>query len=403
MTVQGPLSGVRIIDLSQAHAGPYGSQLLGDLGADIIKIEAYGRGDMLRGVKPDNKGESYYILALNRNKKSIALNLRTESGKQAFYDLVKKSDVVYDNFRAGVIERLGIDYETVKKINPDIICASITGYGQSGPYKIKGAFDDIVQGIAGALSLCGEPGGGPLRPGMPIADLAGGFFCAMGVVVALYERQKSGKGSKVEVSLLDSTMSLMSNHFQNYFLSGKPPQPQGKTHPNIIIGVFETKDSYITLGPSWPKLATAIDKEWLLTDPRFDTNRKRNENKNELEKIIKEALLEKNTEEWLELFDKHDIVGGPIYTLDQVVEDPQVVHNKNVIHMEHPVCGQIRAIASPIRIKDKITGDPVPPATYNQHGNEVLKDILGYSDEKIAALEKDAEEQAGKTKKRANI
>jgi len=403
MAIKGPLTGIRIIDLSQAHAGPYGSQLLGDLGAEIIKIETYGRGDMLRGVKPESKGEGYYILALNRNKKSVALNLRTESGKEAFYDLVKVSDVVYDNFRAGVIEKMGADYETLKKINPDIISASLTGYGPDGPYKIKGAFDDIVQGIAGALSLCGEPGGGPLRPGIPIADLAGGFFCAMGVVVALFKKEKTGKGSRVEVNLLEATMSLMSNHFQNYFLSGKPPQPQGKRHPNVIIGSFETKNGYLTLGPSWPAITKAIDKEWLLTDPRFDTNQQRNKNKIELENIIAEALLEKDTEKWLEIFEKGDVVAGPINTLDKVVEDPQVIHNKTIIHMDHPRCGPIRAVATPIRMQAGTSGDHEPPATLGQHTDEVLKDILGYTDDKIKVMQADAEEQAKKSKKRVKI
>ena len=191
MAIRGPLTGIRVLDLSHAHAGPYGSQLLGDLGAEVIKIEPPGRGDLVRGINPNLKGESYYTLALNRNKKGITLDIYTESGKEAFYDLVKMSDVVFDNFRAGVIERLGIDFETLKKTNPKIISCSITGYGAAGPYKDRPAIDDIVQGMAGSLSLAGETDGGPLRPGIAIADLSGGFFGAMGVVVALYERQKT--------------------------------------------------------------------------------------------------------------------------------------------------------------------------------------------------------------------
>ena len=219
MTIKGPLTGVRIIDLTQAHAGPYGSQLLGDLGAEVIKIEPPGRGEIVRGISPNLKGESYYTLALNRNKKSVALDLYTQSGRDTLYDLVKVSDVIFDNFRAGVIERLKADFETVKKINPKIICSSITGYGPDGPYKDKPAVDDVAQGIAGSMSLAGEPGGGPLRPGIAIADLSGGFFGAMGIVVALYEREKTGKAVKIEVNLVESTMSLMSNHFQMYFLA----------------------------------------------------------------------------------------------------------------------------------------------------------------------------------------
>lgn len=395
MAIRGPLTGIRILDISHAHAGPYGSQLLGDLGAEVLKIEPPGRGDIVRGLKqPGLSGEGYYTLALNRNKKSVTLDMYTESGKEAFYDLVKISDVVFDNFRAGVIERLGVDFETLKDINSKIISCSITGYGPSGPYKDKPAIDDMVQGIAGSLSLAGEPDSGPLRPGIAIADLSGGFFGAMGVVVALYERQKTDKGVRVEVNLLESTMSLMSTHFQMYFLSGKPPKPQGKRHPAAPIGVFQTRNGHVTLGLSWPNIAHVIGRSWLLNDPRFDTMEKRLKSKNELESIMEGALMEKDTEEWLELFKEHDIIGGPINTLDKVENDPQVIYNETVIHMEHPLCGPIRAIATPIRIKDGIDGTHEPPPTLGQHTDEVLKGLLGYSDEKIRSIQKEVEEHA---------
>lgn len=394
MAIRGPLTGIRVLDLSHAHAGPYGSQLLGDLGAEVLKIEPPGRGDIVRGINPSLKGESYYTLALNRNKKSITLDMYTESGKEAFYDLVKISDVVFDNFRAGVIERLGVDFETLKKTNPEIISCSITGYGAAGPYKDRPAIDDIVQGMAGSLSLAGDPDSGPLRPGIAIADLSGGFFGAMGVVAALYERQKTGKGVRVDVNLLESTMSLMSNHFQMYFLSGKPPKPQGKRHPAAPIGVFQTRNGYVTLGLSWPDIAHVLGRSWLLNDPRFDTMEKRLKSKNELESIMEEALMEKDTEEWLDLFKEHDIIGGPINTLDKVEKDPQVIYNETVIHMDHPVCGPIRAIATPIRIRDRMDGSHEPPPTLGQHTEEVLKSLLGYSDEKIRSIQKETEEHA---------
>ncbi|KAF0121575.1 MAG: formyl-CoA transferase [bacterium] len=394
MTMTGPLTGIRILDLSHAHAGPYGSQLLGDLGAEVLKIEPPGRGDIVRGINPSLKGESYYTLALNRNKKSITLDMYTESGKEVFYDLVKISDVVFDNFRAGAIERLGADFETLKKMNPKIISCSITGYGTAGPYKDRPAIDDMVQGIAGSLSLAGEPDGGPLRPGIAIADLSGGFFGAMGVVVALYERQKTGKGVRVDVNLLESTMSLMSNHFQMFFLSGKPPAPQGKRHPAAPIGVFQTRNGYLTLGLSWPNIVHVLDRSWLLDDPRFDTMEKRLKSKNELESIMEDALMEKDTEEWLELFKEHDIIGGPINTLDMVEKDPQVIYNQTIINMDHPLCGPIKAVATPIRIKDCMDGTHEPPPTLGQHTDKVLKGLLGYSNEKIMSIQKEAGEHA---------
>lgn len=267
MAIKGPLTGIRILDLSHAHAGPYGTQLLGDLGAEILKIEPPGRGDIVRGLNPSLKGESYYTLALNRNKKSIVLDLYTESGRNTFYDLVRLSDAVFDNFRAGVIERLKIDFDALKEINPRVISCSITGYGSSGPYKEKPAIDDIIQGMSGSFSLTGDRNSGPLRPGIAIADLSGGFFGAMGIIVALYERQKTDKCVRVEVNLLESTMSLMSNHFQMFFLSGEPPKPQGRRHPAAPIGVFQTMNGYVTLGPSWPNIAHALNRTWLIDDP----------------------------------------------------------------------------------------------------------------------------------------
>ena len=396
MAIKGPLTGIRILDLSHAHAGPYGAQLLGDLGAEVLKIEPPGRGDLVRGINPALKGESYYTLALNRNKKSIALDLYTESGKNAFYDLVRVSDAVFDNFRAGVMERLKIDFEALKAIHPRIISCSITGYGPSGPYKEKPAIDDIIQGMSGSLSLTGHSNSGPLRPGIAIADLSGGFFGAMGIVVALYERQKTDKCVRVEVNLLESTMSLMSNHFQMFFLSGKAPKLQGRRHPAAPIGVFQTKNGYVTLGPSWPNIAHALNRTWLIDDPRFNTMEKRLSNKNELEKIMEGALLERDTEEWLELFDKHEILGGPINTLDKVEVNPQVIFNKTIINMDHPLCGPIKAVATPIHIKDSIDGTHEPPPTLGQHTDEVLKGLLGYSDEKIKSIKQDADEHTEK-------
>ncbi|MDY6879712.1 MAG: CoA transferase [Desulfatiglans sp.] len=399
MTIRGPLNSVRILDLSQAHAGPYGSQILGDLGAEVIKIEPPRRGDIARALSPNIRGEGYYTLALNRNKKSVALDLYTESGKEAFHDLVGVSDVVFDNFKTGVTERLGVDFETLKKINPEIISCSITGYGPSGPYKSRSALDDIVQGIAGSISLLGDADGSPLRPVIPIADLSGGFFGAMGVVVALYKRQKTGGGVKVEVNLLECTMSLMSNHFQMYFLSGKPPQLQGKRHPAAPLGVFQTRNGYMTLGISWPNIAHLLNKSWLLEDPRFATKEKRLANKRELEGIMEEAFLEKDTEEWLGLFEKNDIMAGPINSLDAVEQDPHVIHNETIINMDHPLCGPIKAVATPIHIENAIHGQHEPPATLGQHTDEVLKSLLGYSDEKMKNLREEGEKHAGELAK----
>ncbi|GAB6274565.1 MAG: hypothetical protein STSR0004_14280 [Peptococcaceae bacterium] len=234
MIIKGPLNKVRVIDLSHAQAGPFGTQLLGNLGAEIIKIEP-PEGDISRNVIPKQGSESYYFLALNQNKKSVVLDLHTESGKKAFYDLVKISDVVYDNYRVGVKERLGVDHETLKNINPRIISCSITGFGPSGPYCHQPAFDDNIQGIAGAISLCGEPGSKPLRSSIGIVDITAGILAALGLTAAFYKREYTGKGYQVDINLLDTAFSLLQPQFQSYFITQKVPEPQGSRHPFVPL------------------------------------------------------------------------------------------------------------------------------------------------------------------------
>jgi len=399
MTVKGPLTGVRLLDLSQAHAGPYGSQMLGDMGAEVIKIES-PMGDMLRF--PGTPDGGYYIKALARNKKGIVLDLHTKTGKEAFYDLVKVSDVVYDNFRVGAMERLGADYETLKTLNPKIISASITGYGTSGPYAQYPSYDDIAQSLSGMSSLCGEPGGAPMRSAAAIADVGAGIFCSYGVVLALLQREKTGEGSRVEVNLLDTCMALLDNMFQFYFAYGSVPPAQGTKHPlTPQLGYFKCKNGYIGLGPSWPRICRVINREWMIEDPRFATQADRMKNKKELEEAIEEGLMEGNVEDWIELMRVEDMPAAPVNTLDKVVVDPQVIHNKAVVEMEHPVYGKMRAVDCPIKMPGSVSGDYTPPPVLGENTDEVLKGILNYSDEKIEALKKEQEANFEEMKKHA--
>lgn len=399
MALKGPLNGVRMLDLSQAHAGPYGSQILGDMGAEVIKIET-PLGDMLRF--PGTPDGGYYIKALARNKKGIVLDLHTKTGKEAFYDLVKVSDIVYDNFRVGALERLGADYETLKTLNPRIISASITGYGASGPYSKYPSYDDIAQAMSGMSSLCGEPGGAPMRSAAAIADVASGIFCSYGVVLALLHREKTGEGSRVEVNLLDTCMALLDNMFQFYFAYGNVPPAQGTKHPlTPLLGYFKCKNGYIGLGPAWPRICRVINREELIDDPRFATQGDRMTNKADLEAEIEKGLMEANVEDWLELMRVEDIPAGPVNTLDKVVEDPQVIHNKAVVEMEHPQYGKMRAVDCPIKLRGVIEGEYTPPPVLGEHTDEVLKDVLSYSDEKLAALKKEQEENFEEMKKHA--
>lgn len=398
------LKGVRIVDLSIAVAGSSGSQLLGDLGAEIIKIEPPGVGEIIRDPAPKLNGESYYFLANNRNKKGITLDLYTETGQEALHDLVKVSDVVYDNLRPGVVERLGADFETVRKINPKIISCSLSGYGSSGPYRDFPSFDDMAEGLSGVYSLNGEPNGRPMRVPVTIADLAGGFFAATGVISALYEREHTGTGRKVEINMLDAVMYYLSAHFQFYFITGEVPLPQGSRHPTTpMVGIFQTRNGYLALGPSWPRICRVVNKEWMIDDPRFNTVEGRFQNKKDMEDLIEEGLLQADTEDWLELMRIEDIACAPVLTLDKVIHDPQIVHNRTITTMQHTTCGEIRGVECPIKMIGAAEEEHLAPPILGQHTNEVLQEILGYSEEKIRRLkeeEETAEEVRARTRRR---
>ena len=392
--MNGPLTGVRVLALSHAQAGPYGSMLLADMGAEVIKIEPPPHGDMGRAFGgPSHKGESYYFLAYNRGKKSLVLDLRTGLGKKAFYDLVKVSDVVWDNYRAGAMERLGADYETLRVINPRIICSSISGFGVKGPYRDLPAFDIIAQGMSGIMSITGEPDGPPLRAGPAIGDFATGMFAVMGVCAALAQREKTGKGQKVDVSLLDSCISLMSYQLSYYFCSGQVPGRLGSGHLSLIpYNSYKTKDGYITIGISWPRVARTLGLDWVIDDPRFDTREARWEHREELERIFSKRLLDGTSEEWLKLMRDDDVAAGPVNTVDQAAADPQVRENHMVLNIEHPLGGEIKLAGNPIKMPGSIEEQYLPPPTLGQHNDEVLRGLLGYSERTVSRMKK--QEQA---------
>lgn len=383
------LNGIRIIDLTQAHAGPFASQLLGDLGAEIIKIEPPLRGDLTRDNWPQVAGQSFYILALNRNKKSVVLDLSGKLGREAIHELIKHSDVVFDNFRTGVLSRLELDYDTIKKINPRIISCSIVGYGSSGPYTNRPSYDDLAQGISGMSSLCGDPGQKPKRAPVAIADIGAGLHAAVAIPAAVYQRERTGKGCRIEIDLLSTCLSLMATHWQLYFISGRV-EPQGSRHPSVpLLGIYETKNGYIALGPSWPRIARAVNKDWMIDDPRFATPKDRVEHRDELEAIIGEALKQVNTEDWLELMTVEDIAAAPVNTLDKALEDPQIVHNQSIIKVMHPTCGEVKVIDCAIKSPDKAKDEHLSPPRLGEHTKEVLANILGYSSERIDQIEQE--------------
>ena len=385
------LEGVRVLDLTQTLAGPYGSMILGDLGAEVIKIEPPGHRQTVEGGTTF-KGESVHFLAINRNKRSIILDLKAQKGKEVFYQLTRKADVVFDNYRAGVLERLGIDYETLKKINPGIICCSVTGFGSTGPYQDRPAYDLIIQAISGGMSITGEPP--PARAGLPIADLCGGMFAAHGIMAALYSRERTGVGQRIGVSLLDGQIALLTYCVPDYFISGQTVGPVGigqRAEPTYRM--FRTRDDRIVIAIApgarfWDNLCKALDREELTTDPRFDSFARRRENAEELASIIEETLLSKNAEEWLERLIKEGVPAGPINTIDKALADPQVLHQKMVVPVDYVLGGQLKLAGNPIKMSGAEQVFKSPP-TFGQHTEEVLSQLLGYPEARIAELRRE--------------
>jgi len=398
----GPLAGIRVLALEQVLAGPYGSMILGDLGAEVIKIEP-PTGELIRvsNPPPSFKGEPGYFIAFNRNKKSIVLDLRTETGRKAFQGLVKESDVIWDNNRAGVMERLGADYDSVKKINPKIVCCSVTGYGRTGPYAAWPSYDIIAQGMAGLLLQTGEPGGPPIKPAPALADISGALFGALGVISALLERERTGHGQRVETNLVNGALALLSMHYAGYFLNNIVPPPVGAGHLQAApFGVYRTKDGWITIGASWPRIAHSLDITWIIDDERFATIDERLKNRDELDAIINEALSRMDSTAWLEILHADDIASGPVLNLDQAPEDPQIQHNNMFLSLEHSLGGEVKVVGNPIKMPGVDSDEYTSPPTLGQHTHQVLSELLGYTGEQIEKLETEQKEHFEELQKR---
>jgi CoA:oxalate CoA-transferase len=385
----GPLNGIRVLALEQVLAGPYGSMVLGDLGAEVIKIEP-PTGEKIRVSKPlpCHEGEPSYFLAFNRNKKSIVLDLTTATGREAFYDLVRISDVVWDNNRAGVMERLQADYASLKEINPKIICCSVTGYGSTGPYSAWPSYDIIAQGMAGILLQTGQPGGPPIKPAPSLADISGAIYGCVGVLAALFYREHTGEGQKVETNLLSGAMALLSMHYAAYFLNGVVPPPPGAGHLQAApFGAYKTRDGWITIGICWPRITKILGMEWAAEDPRFTTLEDRLKNRPALDTLITDALSQMDSSTWLDILHSNDIAAGPVYNLDQAPHDPQIQHNNMILVLKHSLGGHVKLVNNPVKMPAIHTEEYTAPPTLGQHTHQVLSDILGYSREKIEKLE----------------
>lgn len=387
--MQGLLSGARILDLTHMLAGPYASMMLGDLGAQVIKIEPR-EGDPIRQMGPHFlAGESAYYLSANRSKKSLTLDLRQEQGRQVFYDLVKVSDVVFDNFRPGVMARLQIDYPTLRRLQPRIIACSISGFGQYGPYRDRPAFDIALQALSGAMSITGA-GDVPVRMGIPMGDLAGGMYAAFAIAAALHHRAATGEGSYIDISLLDSLTALLVYNAQYFFHDGILPGPQGTEHLSVVpYQSFKTRDGYLVVAAFtekfWQALCAALGLPELIEDPRFVDNDARREHKTELVPILAGKFLERTSAEWMVELEKEKVPSGPIQTLDRVFCDPQIAVRHMKVEMDHPAIGKLPMLGNPVKVEG-VPEEFAPPPLLGEHTEEILTGLLGYSHEQITAL-----------------
>jgi CoA:oxalate CoA-transferase len=384
----GPLAGIRILDLTRILAGPFATMVLADLGAEVIKVENPALGDDSRAYGPFIRGESVYFMSLNRNKKGITLDLRNSKGKQILRELVRISDVLIENFRPGTMEKLDLDYDSLNRINRKLIYASCSGFGCTGPYSKKPAYDITIQAMGGIMSLTGEPGGRPLRVGTSIGDIVAGLFTVIGILSAIRARERTGRGQKIDVSMLDCQVAILENAIARYFAAGEVPGPLGTRHPSITpFQQFRSKDNYIVIAAGnqalWTRLSRALGKPELLEDPRFKDNNLRTENQPQLEKIIEDITVKKTTREWIDMLEKEEIPCAPVNTIAEIVKDPQILARNMLVEVAHPIAGTIIMPNLPIKLSDTPEGEQHPAPVHGEHTEDILSKLLGLSTQEI--------------------
>ncbi|MBA2722979.1 MAG: CoA transferase [Methylibium sp.] len=388
---KGPLAGVKVLELAQIMAGPTCGTLLADMGADVIKVEKLpGGDDTRRYAEPQVNGESAAFMVMNRNKRSIAVNLKTDGGKEVVKRMVAGADVLTENYRRGALDKLGIGYEALRTINPALIYCSISGYGRSGPYADKGGFDLIAQGVSGLMSITGEPGGPPVKSGSPIADINAGILAALGIVAAYVHRLKTGEGQLVDTSLMEAGIHQTFWQSAIYFATGTSAGPSGSAH--ILTApyqAFPTKDGWINIGganqSNWERIAQLVGAPELIADTRFATNTARMANLAALTGILGELLKRRGTREWLQDFDAAGIPAGPINSIAEMVNDPQTLAREMVVELDHPKAGRTRALGLPIKFSETPGSVRRPAPMLGEHSREILREYA-WSDAEVAAL-----------------
>jgi formyl-CoA transferase len=387
------LRGIRVLDLSRVLAGPYCTMMLGDLGAEILKIEAPGSGDDTRHWGPPFApgGESAYFLCVNRNKRSITLNLKSRQGLLILRELIKKSDILVENFRVGTMQRWGLAYETLQELHPGLIYCTITGYGYTGPRQHLAGYDFIIQAQGGLMSITGPETGEPYKVGVAVADINAGLFACNAILAALFENQRSGKGQRIDISLFDSQLAWLANVASNYLISKEKPARYGNAHPNIVpYQTFKARDGYFAVGigndSQWRQFCEKAGKAQWAADDRFSTNSSRVKNRKDLIPLLEDLFCRSEIAHWLTILEGIGIPCGPINTVDQALEDPQAQAREMVISIPHPSAGTIRMVASPLKIPTAPTEVRFPPPKLGEHTEQILCDVLGYDQQAVQRL-----------------
>lgn len=392
--MEGPLHGIRVLDLTRVVAGPFATMLLGDLGAEVLKVELPGHGDEGRHIPPIKEGESHYFLSLNRNKKSLAIDLKNSRGRELALELALQCDVVVENFRPGVAARLGLDHDSLAARKPDLVYCSISAFGQTGPLASRSAFDVAMQAMGGLMSVTGEPGRPPVRMGLPMADLCTGLFAAVGVLGAVVERQRTGRGQLVDIAMFDAMIGLLTQYAGRYFMTGEDTAPVGSGHPGLApYGAYETTDGYVVIAmlgeQFWPKLCRALGHPEWIDDGRFARNPDRVLRRDELDALVADVMRTRSSADWEAVFSDHDVPHAPVYKTSQVLNHPQARARRMVTEVRHPALGEIQITGRPIHYPAYDGAGFDPPPLLGEHTEPVLRELLGYDDDRLAELRRE--------------
>jgi crotonobetainyl-CoA:carnitine CoA-transferase CaiB-like acyl-CoA transferase len=377
-----PLQGIRVLDLSRVLAGPYCTMTLGDLGADVIKVEP-PEGDETRAWGPPFAGgESAYYLCVNRNKRGIVINLKTDEGKKVLRDIALRSDVLVENFRPGTLEKFGLDYETLHLLNPRLIYCSITGFGQTGSMKDKPGYDFMIQALGGLMSITGEPEGEPMKTGVAVVDLFAGQNAIIAILAALQARMLTGEGQRLDISLFDSQLGWLANVASNYLISGKLPKRHGNAHANIVpYQSFQASDGWFAIAVGndrqFVRLCEMLGKPGLALDEKFAANSARVQNRDELIPVLRSIFLTRKANDWLAALEKAEIPCGPIQNFDQVFSMPNVKERGMLVKMDHPTIGDLPLVGSPLKLSDTPVEYRLPPPLMGEHTENVLRELYG--------------------------